>query len=424
LVREFGLEGDLAEAAIYIYQVLKHALDVIQDRHTINIEDCGIGIRQELTAQLVPDFINESLLFDPVLHEGVRQAIQYNQGRANSANIPRGSKTFSFTAPRSALASYLSSLPLPTSKEWSTVSFNNGVLRIGKANGRSAQDPDSDSSFNKMLAIATSKQFVLDIDVREIDRRYSGHKSFSVGDRTSRHWACLEEVAEMSNYAIIDIRGGFACERATEAQPSPDMPDEFSIGRGIANEIYSLAIASNKSANAPSPWAAYLRAIERIILGRAADAFAAKGFCVGSFGTGRVNVFLRSSEYKAACEISLSLGLMPPYSLLAEPLSASKVVFRPKLYYRESLLDESIYVTSFVEKLESDWLRMFVTSSAVRGVSPAGVQRELDALLELPEDRRLKLFERLASEHIQDLPQASEDDSDERGGPEPDNLVF
>jgi hypothetical protein len=424
LIREFGLEGDLAEASIYIRRVLVNALQVIQDRQSIDIEDCAIGIRQELTAQLVPESLTTALLSDSVLHEGVRQSIQYNQGHAVSSNIPRGSKIFSFTAPRSALASYLCSLRLPSASEWSPVSFNTGVLRIGKANGRSAQDEGEHSSFDKMLGMANQKQFILDIDIREMDRRYSAYKTFGVGDRTSRRWACVEEIAELKEYAIIDIRGGYACERSKDAPPAPDMPPEFSIGRSIANEIYSLAIASNRSSSSPSPWTAYLRAVERIVLGRAADAFAVKGFCVGSFGTGRINVFLRSSEYKAACELALSLGLMPPYSLLSVPLSATKVVFQPKLYYRKNLLDEAIDITSFVDKLESDWLRMFVTSSGVRGESPASIQQELDALLELPEDRRLNLFERLANEHIEDLPDAIDDSSEKQEGSGPDNLVF
>lgn len=424
LIREFGLEGDLAEAAVYLRGVFVNTLQVVQDRQSVDINDCAIGLRQELTAQLVPESLTTALLSDTVLHEGVRQSVQYNQGRAVSSNIPRGSKIFSFTAPRSALASYLCSLRLPSSSDWSTVSFNSGVLRIGKANGRYAQDEGGESSFDKMLGMAKQKQFILDIDIREMDRRFSAYKTFGVGDRTSRRWACLEEVAELKEYAIIDVRGGYACERSKDAPPSPDMPPEFSIGRSIANELYSLAVASNRSASMPSPWTAYLRAVERIVLGRAADAFAARGFCVGSFGTGRINVFLRSSEYKASCELALSLGLMPPYSLLSEPLPASKVVFQPMLYYRNNLLDEVINVTSFVEKLESDWLRMFVTSSAVRGESPASIQQELDALLELPEDRRLKLFERLANEHIEDLPEASDDSSERQEGSSPDNLVF
>lgn len=424
LIREFGLEGDIAEAAVYIRRVFVNALQVVQDRQSVDINDCAIGIRQELTAQLVPESLTTALLSDPVLHEGVRQSVQYNQGSAASSNIPRGSKIFSFTVPRSALASYLCSLRLPSTFSWTSVSFVSGVLRIGKANGRSAQDAGGEASFDKMLGIAKEKQFILDIDIREMDRRFSSYKTFGVGDRTSRRWACIEEIAELKEYAIIDVRGGYACDRFKDAPPSPDMPPEFSIGRSIANELYSLAVASNRSSSMPSPWTAYLRAVERIVLGRAADAFATRGFCVGSFGAGRINVFLRSSEHKAACELALSLGLMPPFSLLSEPLPATKVVFQPKLYYRKNLLDEVINVTSFVEKLESDWLRMFVTSFAVRGESPVSIQQELDALLELPEDRRLKLFERLANEHIEDLPETSEGSSEEHGGSKPDNLVF
>ena len=423
LIREFGLEGDLAEACTQLYLTLSRSLQIAQDRNSFDIADCPLGIRKELTSQLVPESISTSLLYDAMLHEGVRQSIQYNQGRVDGANLPRGSRITSFVVPRSALASYLCDLPLPSSKDWSSVSFNAGILRIGRANGRSSQDESSNESFEKMLSLAKSKQVILDIDIRETDRRYADYKSFGVGDRTSRHWACIEEVAELKEYALVDIRGGYATDRNEAPLPSPDMPPEFSVARSIANENYALGIASNLSNNNPSPWAAYLRAVERIVLGRAADAFASRGFCVGSYGTGRLNIFLRSSEHKAASELALSLGLIPPFSLISQPVSDSKVVFNSKLYYRDSLLDDAINISSFVEKLESDWLRMFITSSAIKGVSPLSVQNELDALIDLPEDRRLKLFAKLADEHIQDLPDndGTSGDDDNLG---PDNLVF
>lgn len=424
LIREMGIEGDLAEAATRLAEVFRRTLDVLSDAFDFAIEDVSLGVRQEITDQLVPVQISEAINDDPVLFDAVAQSIQYNQGRAGGANFPKGSKIHSFVMPRSALASYLASLALPCSKDWSKVSFKEGTLRVGKANGRVGWSLDSQASFENMLSASKSKFILLDIDVREIDRRSSSYKSFGVGDRTSRHWACLEEVAELSDYAIIDIREGYACEKVQGAVSLPDMPDEFSFSRSLANEIISLGVASNRGKTSPSPWAALVRAVERIILGRAADAFAAKGLCVGSYGTGRVNLFLRSSEHALAINVASSLGLTPPYSLIKEPGDSRKIAFNRKLYYRSNLLDEAINITSFVDKVESDWLRMFVVGSVLKGESPLPIQTELDRLLDLPEKRRLKLFEELATSHLNDLPDVPEDDNLEDAGENPDNMVF
>lgn len=423
LIREWGLEGDLSEAAEYLFVVLNRALFVIQDRNPVEPRDARIGIRNALSEIIVPDSITEPLMGNLEINTAVAQSIQYNQGRASASRIPAGSKIHSFVVPRSALASFLMSRRLPSSKGWQPITIKAGVLRIGSANGRSANDPSSEESFNKMLELADKKSFFLDIDVREIDRRFANHKSFGVGDRTSRHFACIEEVAEMSSYSIVDVRGGWICDKYEEPLPYPDMPDEFSAGRSVANEIYSLAIASNKDANKPSPWTAYLRCAERIVLGRAADQFARHGFIVGSYGTGRVNVFLRSAEHAKASELALSLGLLPPFSLLTQPLSPSQVAFKPKLYYRDDIVDGLLGLTDFIDCLESDWLRMFVAGAALKGENPSRVQLELDALLDLPEDRRLASFEALVIKHIQDVPETvtpDTEDSDESD----DGLTF
>jgi len=423
LIREWGLEGDLSEAAEYLHKILNRALHVIQDRNPVDPKDSRIGLRQSLSEIVVPDSISEPLVDNLEINNAVAQSIQYNQGRASSSRIPAGAKICSFVVPRSALANFLMSRRFPSSKSWQPITIRSGVLRIGSANGRSANDSSSDESFSKMLSMAESKEFFLDIDVREIDRRFASHKSFGVGDRTSRHYACVEEVAEMAHYSIIDIRGGWSCDKYQEALPYPDMPDEFSAGRGIANEIYSLGIASNKDANKPTPWTAYLRCVERIILGRAADQFTRQGFVVGSYGTGRINVFLRSAEKSKAAELALSLGLLPPYSLLTQPLSPGQVAFKPKLYYRDDIVDGLIGLTDFIDCLESDWLRMFVAGAALKGENPSGVQLELDALLDLPEDRRLASFEALVIKHIQDVPETVSPDTEDSDESD-DGLTF
>jgi len=422
LIREWGLEGDISEAAAYLHEALNRSLGVIMDRNPIDPGTARTGIRQALTEILVPDRINESLLDDAVVCDAVFQSIQYNQGRTGQARIPAGSKIFSFVVPRSALASHLLSLPLPSSKKWSPVSFKSGVLRLGKANGRTAGDQESEQSWQRLLDACESKFFVLDIDVRETDRRMASYKSFGVGDRTSRHYASAEEVAELSSYAIVDVRGGFGCDKEEGPITHPDMPDEFSVARSIANEIYLLGVASNKSSSSPSPWAAYLRSVERILLGRIADQFTRKGFVVGSYGTGRVNVFLRSSEHQKASELALKLGLLPPYSYLNKPADPNLVAFDPKLYYRDDHIDRLIGLTNFVDRLESDWLRMFVVAAALKGESPKATQKELDSLLDLPEERRLASFESLAEKHLQGIPESVENSDSEDGSD--DGLTF
>ena len=423
LIREWGIQGNLSEASEYLYEILNRSLFVIQDRNPIAPNESRTGLRPSLSEMLVPDSITEPLIDNLEINNAVAQSIQYNQGRASSSRIPAGAKICSFVAPRSALASFLMSMRLPSSKSWQPITIKSGVLRIGSANGRSASDAASNESFTKMLEMAEAKEFFLDIDVREIDRRFASHKSFGVGDRTSRHYACVEEVAEMASYSIIDIRGGWSCDKHDEPLPHPDMPNEFSAGRSLANEIYSLAIASNKDSNKPSPWVAYLRAIERIVLGRAADQFTRQGFVVGSYGTGRVNVFLRSSEHQKAAELALTLGLLPPFSLITQPLTSSQVAFKPKLYYRDDIVDGLIGLTDFIDCLESDWLRMFVAGAALKGENPSGVQLELDALLDLPEDRRLASFEALVMKHIQDVPETVSPYTEDSDGSD-DGLTF
>ncbi len=422
LIKEFGLEGDLAHACEYLYLIFRRAAAVVSDRHGISVEDAGIGLRQEVTAEFVSASLSAPLLNDFAMQECVTQSIQYNQGRTQSADRPRGSKIHSFVMPRSALAGYLCSLPLPSSTDWRPVNFSRGVIRVGSANGRSADDDEGKASFDRLMATIGERQYMLDIDIREMDKRYSAYKSFSVGDRTSRHWACVEEVAEISSYAIVDIRGGFACARNKEPQLSPDMPPEFSVSRSLANEIYSLGIASNRGKDSPSPWAAYIRCVERIVLGRAADVFAKAGFCVGSYGAGRVNLFLRSNEHKVACERALSVGLLPPFSMLEMQDPAQKVAFNPKLLYRDDLLDGAIKVDVLAERLESDFLRRFVTASAIKGESPSEIQGKLDELLDLPEARRLDQFGALAEQHLTNMPNVDKDE--DNGTNSSDDLVF
>ena len=62
---------------------------------------------------------------------------------------------------------------------------------------------------------------------------------------------------------------------------------------------------------------AYMRAYDRIACQRASEAFQNYNFVIGSYGTGRLVVFLKPSSAELATAIALSEGLIPPRKCLS-----------------------------------------------------------------------------------------------------------
>jgi hypothetical protein len=93
--------------------------------------------------------------------------------------------------------------------------------------------------------------------------------------------------------------------------------NEMSYSRSLLLENLWIALANPVSTTKrQTPVGAYMRAYDRSVCQKVAEIFESYSYPVGSFGVGRVMVYLRAGEIPHATELALESGIIPSISLL------------------------------------------------------------------------------------------------------------
>jgi len=253
--------------------------------------------------------------------EAIRQSTQENQAMS-SRQTPRGSRAIPFVFPRGSYAKWLLSQKYPANVNWRPINARDGESILGIESGTRVKG--TNGILDKLHSLSEGKAAMFRVAVLSTEPQYAEFAKFSAGKNNMiRRWATLPEIIEMASYSKIAISGGYYTDnQSLDIHDSIDLDsDEFSFSRGLFYENVWVALSSSpysKSSNNVSGIGAYMRAYDRIACGRAAASFSRYGFTVGSYGVGRLLVFVRPGEERAAREVALNLGLMPQMRIMSE----------------------------------------------------------------------------------------------------------
>ncbi|MFS1426446.1 hypothetical protein LMH73_004495 [Vibrio splendidus] len=254
--------------------------------------------------------------------EAIRQSTQENQGMSGKF-VPRGSKAVQFIFPRATYAKWLLSQDYPVNNNWSPLKMKDSANTvIGYEDGTKIKG--TDSVIGKLKELSETKVGVLQVSVLSVDESYANHSKFGAGaNNMIRRWATIPEIIEISKYSKISIMSGFCADGGKLELPNILIPDEseYSLSKGILLENAWVALSSPvyvPGYNNVSPLGAYMRAYDRIMCGRAAASFSNHGFIVGSYGTGRVIVYVRHGEEDMVRELAFKNNLLPMMRYMGE----------------------------------------------------------------------------------------------------------
>lgn len=313
--KELGLLDDASALAEALSSIGAHATAEGERRFGVKPGDSGYRYNVALSPRVIPSFVRERPrgAMSADIEEACRQATQANQAMTGKRRPP-GSTAHSFVFPRTAYARYLLTRPMPVGSEWSQLRFSSGEVVFGSVEGVAVKG--TKSVLGRLEELSRDKAVLLRVNVLATDRFFRPFATFGAGAMGPRAWATLPEVVEMSRYAKLALLGGHLAPLGQLPEALiPDVEQEYSYSRGLFFENLWVALASPIDGSTPTALGAYLRAHDRVLCGRAAEAFARQSFTVGSFGTGRVTVYLRRGEEGEATRLALSLGLLPPLDL-------------------------------------------------------------------------------------------------------------
>lgn len=244
------------------------------------------------------------------------QATQMNQAMSG-VMVPKGSSTNGFYFPRLAYGRYLLSLPLPIGTNWREVKFKSDEVELGYV--EDTEIPGTQEVLAKLLTISREKAVLFRVTVHQTNKFYRPFATFGAGVRTTRTWATLPEIIELCRYSRVSIRGGYSCDIgslndigfAQDFMSDIEQVDEYSFARGLLMENLWVALATKPRDQDGTMIGAYLRAYDRILCSKVAAHMAReRRYIIGSYGTGRVTLYLKRAQLREAKAEALKQGLL------------------------------------------------------------------------------------------------------------------
>ena len=242
-------------------------------------------------------------------------AYQANQGSLITKN-PNNAKLHHFTFPRVAHFEYLMNQNFPINNVWKEMAQYKKPILTGVKKGKRLENFDEVKQ--QLEKLHTDTACILKVHVRGIEDTYMQGFAFGVeGGRSNiRVWASLPEVINIMRYTEVEILSGYE----TAASKLPLRPEidlsinRYSYPRGIVAENIWVALADKISINSvkrSTGIGVYLRAYDRLICGKLAEAFSLESYKIGGFGNGAVRVWARSQEADKLNSIAARYGAVP-----------------------------------------------------------------------------------------------------------------
>ncbi|MBB4861413.1 hypothetical protein HNP46_000224 [Pseudomonas nitritireducens] len=241
----------------------------------------------------------------------VDHSTQENQAMAG-VKRPDRSSPVTFYYPRDAFAQWLFGRVYPTGSQWRAEDFKREYT-LGTKDGRKLSLTDSFIDKCAKNFRTSNRATFFNIAVLSHEASHRSFASFGAGAKEPRTWVTWPELLELLEYSVVTIYRAASTSSGLIRDHLPDYCQ--SVGCGVSDGLLfenlyaALAAPVNKRNTALG---AYLRAYDRAACGRAAFEFHKAGFVVGSYGMGRVLVFLTEGQKERARQVALDNGLLCP----------------------------------------------------------------------------------------------------------------
>lgn len=284
----------------------------------VNIDNPGYRYMTLIADKLMPDFNRKKPVgpWSASILDAVRQSTQENQAMVGRY-APAGSSAQSFVFPRGSYGRWMLSQPIPSCESWKEIKISGSETIIGNDEG--AEIRGTRHVLDRLQSQGEGNALFLKTNVISTNRFNRPFNTFAAGANYPRTWATLPEIIALCKYAKINISDGYMTP--LRSNPLADkvnlLVDEISYSRSLLIENMWVAIANPVSTTKrQTPVGAYLRAYDRAACGNAAEVFESYQYAVGSFGVGRVMVYLRAGEINHASDLAIQHGLLPSVSIL------------------------------------------------------------------------------------------------------------
>lgn len=318
LANEKGLSDNATESAQQISMVFHRLSTYAIEKLGISFDNPGYRFSGLVADALMPRYM-KAVLQGPnsiEIKEAIKHSTQVNQ--AMSCKTPLASTATSFIFPRGSYSNWLLSLDYPGDKPWEEVKDKDIASTLGFEDEIMVKG--TKGILDKLLTMGKTHAVLLKVHVISMSKNYSDFQSFGAGSKTPRRWATLPEILYLSRFSKLKIEGGF--KTPLRKLPLSDVIDleknEISFSKGLLLENICVGLATPLYGKADKSTAvgAYIRAYDRIACGRIAEAFNNQSFTIGSFGVGKITVFLRPNELKEAAKIGIENGVIPPMHMV------------------------------------------------------------------------------------------------------------
>lgn len=309
---ELGLDDDIKLLCKHASKIFQRVYEQGALDYQIVLDEAEYRYNTALASVVLPSNVRQipSGQHSSLMMEAFKESTQQNQ--AMIGNATKGAKARTFAFPKGAYARTLLSQKLPSNSNWKKV---NGDDIKGIVGTREDNVIKGTQAFVKHCEKAfKNKAVFFKISVTYTSKFFRSFATFAMGSNYQRKWITLPELMEVIKYSVVEIEDAYEGDTFNLSLENIDFDiDEYSISRGLYLEnlwtAFSLPINDGEYFN---PVGAYLRAFDRMLCLKAAYVFAKNNFRVGSFGTGRVIVYVKPNEDKLAASIALEEGLLPP----------------------------------------------------------------------------------------------------------------
>lgn len=243
----------------------------------------------------------------------IDHATQENQAMTG-VKKPERAQAVAFSYPRFAYSKWLLGQQYPLESVWKKDKIGK-EWRIGIREGKALAKANHD--FVRMMdnySINFHRSVFLRIAILSQEPSHRSFATFAAGSRGPRVWATYPEVLELMRYSEIAVYDSASVGSGKLKDiPLIDNPQySCSISAGLFLEnLYCSLMAPVDKVN--SALGAYMRSMDRMACGRAAEQFHNAGFVVGSYSSGRIIVLVREGERDRAAQLALKIGMIPPF---------------------------------------------------------------------------------------------------------------
>ncbi|MFK4132035.1 hypothetical protein ACI2KR_07030 [Pseudomonas luteola] len=315
---ELGLSSDPEAFCRSASEILNRVAVLGYEMLGVSIDNPGYRYQVLVADKYMPDFCRKKPTgpLSASIMDATRQSTQENQAMLGR-HAPAGSTAQAFIFPRGSYGRWILSQPIPSCENWKPFSLSGSETIVGCDEGSEIRG--TKHVIERLMKHGETNAMFLNVKVESVDRFQRPFSTFGSGANYPRAWATLPEVLSLLRYSKLSIHGGFMTPlRENPIAEKIDLDiNEISYARSLLIENLWVAIANPVSTTKrQTPLGAYLRAYDRSVCQKAAEVFESYQYAVGSFGIGRVMVYLRAGEITHASNLALENGLMPTLSIL------------------------------------------------------------------------------------------------------------